>query len=467
MLNRRHRVILFITLVITGTSLLAGASLTEGLGICILGVALAWAIGSNAISDAAANFADFVGKLPNKSLPWLRVPLVMALSGCLLVAVALWSNFNSFMVVAALCIVGVVVSPLRQLPTERRWLKLIVWLVGSVIFFFTAVGVMRLSIIAERNAGRIGELAVSALIALPIGMFWLAKGWRLLLRGISAAQAEDPAGLEVSSGDKGTIWLHLSLFVGAIAFTLILGLLAFLAFSDSTFPLEAKRTSASSNPVASALFLMLLASWPYSCWKSILQREPNTSPLNVKRHTLVTAVLGGVFIIVQCVAIVFGIQNGNDRVITAQVEKDAKSFQEIAVKIGAIKGRDLRTTQDYIAAYEEIDPLLGEFDVNLQQFRDFLSVTEQRDQARGPLNIQRMYLKHDKWTQWDTSTFALLNQDSEITKKQIQVVRQMALLPKESQVDYWKSNFRPLQLEEEVLRQKLATATQTMPSAAR
>ena len=40
MLNRRHKAILFITLVMTGSGLLAGARLNEALGIFMLGVAL-------------------------------------------------------------------------------------------------------------------------------------------------------------------------------------------------------------------------------------------------------------------------------------------------------------------------------------------------------------------------------------------------------------------------------------------
>lgn len=49
------------------------------------------------------------------------VPLVaMALGGCVLVAVAVWSNFNTFLV--ALSFFGVVVSPVRRLPTRKQWL---------------------------------------------------------------------------------------------------------------------------------------------------------------------------------------------------------------------------------------------------------------------------------------------------------------------------------------------------------
>jgi hypothetical protein len=182
------------------------------------------------------------------------------------------------------------------------------------------------------------------------------------------------------------------------------------------------------------------------------------------RHKVVTALLGGCFAIVLCAAVCFGIQNGNDRKTTAQVEGGAKGFQDVAQRIGAIKNRDLRTTRDYIAAYEEIAPLLAEFDAKLQLFTDALSQARARDQSRGPFNIQRLYRKHNEWMAWDASTFELLRQDSEITSKQVQVVKQMAELPERDQLEFWRRNFQPLQQEEEALRQRLASAKQTMPA---
>ena len=88
----------------------------------------------------------------------------------------------------------------------------------------------------------------------------------------------------------------------------------------------------------------------------------------------------------------------------------------------------------------------------------------EREKTRGPLNIQRLYGKQSKeWLIWDVNTFALLRQDSELTKKQIQVAKQMAELPQQYQVDYWKQNFQPLQQDEELLRQKLEIAQKSIP----
>lgn len=46
-LNRRHKFILFLTLIATGASLVMGAGLARAAGIAMLGTALAWILGLN------------------------------------------------------------------------------------------------------------------------------------------------------------------------------------------------------------------------------------------------------------------------------------------------------------------------------------------------------------------------------------------------------------------------------------
>jgi hypothetical protein len=461
MLNRRHKAILFITLVMTGSGLLAGARLNEALGIFLLGVAFAWVVGS----QTASTTYDFLRRVPGKTWPWLKVLLLMAFGGFLLVTVAIWANFNSFLVASAMSILGMLISPFRQLPTQRFLLKVIIWGIAVGGFFLAAVGASMLSGTAQQNAERIGELAAIGLIALSIGMLWLMKGWNLIVAGISAEKAAETSQVENTANHKGTKWLHVSLFAGTIVLTLWLGLLAFSAFSDSVFPFQVKSASNQSNPISPIIFLMLLAWWPYACWKGILKREPNTTPATVKNHKRVTTLLGVLFTVVLCVSITFGIQNGNDRIATAQIEAGTKDFQDVATKIGAIKSRQLGTTMDYIDAYEEIDPLLVQFDDKLQRFTDFLAEAKQRNSNRGPFNIQKLYGQRSKeWLIWDDQMFELLRQDSALTRKQVQLAKQMATLPKENQVEFWNKNFQPLLEEEDGLRQKITSTKGSMPA---
>jgi hypothetical protein len=349
-LNKRHKAILFITLVLTGSALLAGAKLSEGVGILILGVAFAWPFGS----ETASRAYDSLRSVPGKAWHWLRIPLLMVAGGALLVGIALASNLNSFIVVATLCIFGMLISPTRQLPTQRRWLAFLLWIAAIVVFFLSAVGVSVLCHVSSEESERIGELTAYGLMAFPIGMLWLAKGWRLILAGITAQQVVEPTPPESAPvKQKGTRWRHIVLFSGVLVLTLWLGLLTFSAFSDSVYPFK---TTSSSKPATFGpiLFLLLLAWWPYACWESILRHEPNTTGVNVRKHKRVTMALGVLFTIILCVAITFGIQNGNDRMTTAKIEAGQKDFQDIAVKIGGIKSRELRTTKDYIDGYEEM-----------------------------------------------------------------------------------------------------------------
>ena len=374
MLNRRHKAVLFLTLVMAGSSLLAGATLSEAVGMLMLGGAFAWLVGS----EAGVRAYQYVRKLPGIIRPWLRTLLLMVLGGCLLAGVAVWSNFNSFLVVASMSIFGMLFSSLLHFPTERRWLLVISWILAIVVFFFANVVTAMLSGTPEQNSERMGELVTYGLIALPVGMFWLARGWRLILAGITAEQPLDAT----QTANRGTKWLYVSLFLGTIILTLVLGLLAFSAFTDSVFPLQTKVTAKASyaqNPLSPAIFLALLAWWPYASWKSILKREPNMVTANVKRHKRVTTALGALFTVILSLAMTFGIQSGYDRIAIARLANKMKDFkdEDVVAKIGAVKSRDLQTTKDYIDAYAEMEPLQVEYDGRLRSFADFLSEAKQ------------------------------------------------------------------------------------------
>jgi len=461
MLNKRHKTILFVTIVMTGSALLAGARPNEALGMLMLGAAFAWLIGG----ETALRAYNYMLRIPGRSWPWVRVLLLMVLGGLLLVAVALWSNFNSFISIAAMCIFGMLVSPVRRLPTQKGWVKVTFWISAGAVFLFSLSGGMYLSTVAEQNAERMGQLGAYALIALPIGMLWLAKGWKLLLSGMTAQQmaGTQPEG---TGTRKPTKWLYASLSLGALILILLLGLFAFSAFSDSIFPFQGKAPS--KQPLPSQVgFLMLLTWWPYACWKAILVREPNTELSNLRRHRSVTIALACLFTIVVCIAITFGIQNGNDRKTTAGIEQSAKDFQAVASQIGSIKSRNLKTTTDYINAYAEIEPLLANFDGQLRRYTEILALARESDKNRGPLNIQRLYgrKRTEDWLEWDEKMFALLRQDSQLTKKQVEVVKEMGTLPERDQIEFWEKNVRPLLAEEDGIRQRIASLLPSKPSS--
>jgi hypothetical protein len=69
-----------------------------------------------------------------------------------------------------------------------------------------------------------------------------------------------------------------------------------------------------------------------------------------------------------------------------------------------------------------------------------------------------------EWLIWDDQMFELLRQDSALTRKQVQLAKQMATLPKENQVEFWNKNFQPLLEEEDGLRQKITSTKGSMPA---
>ena len=463
MFNRRHKAILFITIVLTGCALLAGATLNQAFGTLLLGCAFAWVVGS----ETTARTFRYLPKLPGKSWPWLEVPLLMLLAGGILVPVAVWSNYGSFFVCASMALLGLLISPFNRIPTQKTWLKALVWIAGIVLFFFGAVGAMELSAPAAQNAERVGEACLYGLISLMLGMLWLIKGWRLIIRGISTESlAEAPTETNHKSG-QSTIWLYFLLLAGVFLLMVVLGIQTFLAFGNLVAGPTIETTSvstASNTPISPLIGFMFLAWWPYAAWAAILKRRPNTAADNASVNKRVTIVLGGIFVVALSAATTFGIQNGNDRLVTTKMKEGMAGFQDTAVKIGAIKSRDLRTTSDYIEAYEEMEPLITEFDAKLETFREVLSQARDRDKNRGPVNIQRLYGGHEQdWLNWDDQMFDFLTRDSDVSKKQILVAKEMAALPEESRVKYWNENFLPLVKTENELRKKLAALMATQP----
>lgn len=79
-LNLRHKVVAFVTLVVVGLALVQGARLREALGIALLGIALAWALGSKALADAfnaAANTAPSMTRPAGRALNSVPVLLII------------------------------------------------------------------------------------------------------------------------------------------------------------------------------------------------------------------------------------------------------------------------------------------------------------------------------------------------------------------------------------------------------
>jgi hypothetical protein len=219
-----------------------------------------------------------------------------------------------------MCITGIFIAPLTAIPNLKIWSGIPRILLGIVGFVATTFGIVETDLImSNKYAGRFGQLTVTAALGLLVGIIWLSKGWELLQKGLSAQPSLDG----VVTRQVARVWpQYVSLFLGLTILTLCLSTLSWVgssnwAYAPSEFVAQRK---GDSNLLAQAGLVVLLAWWPYAAWKSILNREPNSDLRFLKRHKRVTALLGMIFVVVFGLVTTYGIQNGNDRVLTEKIE---------------------------------------------------------------------------------------------------------------------------------------------------
>lgn len=449
MMNRRHKFALFITLVFTGCALLAGASISQALGLVILGAACSWVFGSEATRQGWLRLRAFPGAVR----PWLRFPFILAIAGGIFGVILAWSNFNTFLAVGAMTLWGVLLSSEQLILTNKGIARAGLVITAFLAFFVALLVVAALLRIPGDRMERVGELAGAALIAMLFGRFWLSRALPAARLSVMPSTLASEA---VSDVSRHRLFQLAILYVSFVAGTLLLivfvGLLAFNGFSESVVPLPKSKSSPAYGLV---VLFMLLTWWPYAAWRGILMRQPSSSPANLMRHRAVLVSVAALCVVVIAVAATFGLQSGSDREMSAKIEANSKRFGEVARQIGAIKGRPLETTDDYIAAYTEILPLLDQFDESLKMFDSLYAEADDREQRRGPVNIRWFYDTRQRQKVLDANVVELLRNDSILTRKQIAVTQQMATLPETERVDLWNEQFLPLTQEEERLRAEL------------
>lgn len=458
-LNRRHKAIGFVTVVLTGTSLLAGAELNEALGMLMIGAAFAWAAGSQPVTNLGVKLKSLSGTF----LHWFRLPLLLGFCGLVLGFVVVGSRANPVLAVIIMAAAGMLISPLTSIPTQRIWVRVPIVLVSGTAFFCATI-IAVLVEPDERFANKFGEVAALGFVSLLVGIWWLSKGWMLVKKGINPAEAtsEPP-----SVATEGAVGPYVALTFGIGLLTLWLSMLAWLGSTNWAYsPLEAAASKANNNLLVQLGFVMLLSSWPYSAWKKILAREPNVDARNLRRHKRAATLAGMFFTSAICIAVTFGIQNGNDRILTDKIRKSSMELKEIATTIGNLKQRDLQTTADYISIYSEIEGFLPAFDAKLQRYEDLLRSAMQRNEARGPINIQRFYKSYRSGV-WQNSLamLDLVRRVYDVTKLESLAVRRMAQLPEDEQPQFWESEFKPLLEQEDALREKILVLQQKMSSS--
>ena len=292
-LSRRHKSIVFVTLVVSGCALLLGAQLREALGFMMLGVAFACAIGSNTASKAYAALKGASGTFYS----CIRLPLAMAVAGGICGVVLLYSRANPVLVVVFRCAAGMFLAPLTPFPTHRIWFRIPLFLLAVAACLVATWGILSTDLIpSDKYLERDGQLAVTGLLAFIVGFFWLSKGWGLIQRGMSSTPSVDAP---PSRDSTGTPWgQYISLFLGVLVLTLWLGRLAWSASSEWAYAPEKISGTKDNNLFGQVVLVALLASWPYVAWKRILGRESNADPKHLRRHRQTSVIAGMMFVVV-------------------------------------------------------------------------------------------------------------------------------------------------------------------------
>ena len=300
-------------------------------------------------------------------------------------------------------------------------------------------------------------------VALVVWILWLSKGWKLIQQGMTVPAPGQATPLTAADATMTSGGQYISLSVGATTLTAALSILAWNASSDWAYaPGKPTDTKFWWGP---AVFIMLIAWWPYRSWKNILGREPNSDPKYLRRHRRTAVITGMLFTVMMAAAVTYGIQNGHDRVMAERIEAANQHVAAAGKKVGAIKQRDLQTTDDYIKAYAEIGTLLPDFASALSELSDAYLQARQADEGRGPINIQRFYRSHYSGLWSDREEMVnLLRQDDALTQRQVIAAQKMGTLPRSEQVRFWQEEFRPLLLQEGDLREKLRVVAKRLGS---
>jgi hypothetical protein len=176
--------------------------------------------------------------------------------------------------------------------------------------------------------------------------------------------------------------------------------------------------------------------------------------LRIPRHVIVARIVP--LVSVAAAGITLAVRDREDKETTNRLERAENELRGFGGQIASIKDADLTTTNDFISAYAQIEPLEKEYEVKLQQFTALYTQARDRDSHRGWLDLQRLRGKHHPET-WEAMSeiIGLVRQINEITKREISVVHAMSSLPEPERLRFWHEQFMPLAAEEFALRERL------------
>jgi len=171
-----------------------------------------------------------------------------------------------------------------------------------------------------------------------------------------------------------------------------------------------------------------------------------------------------VAMLVACIAaagITLVVRDRNEKEMLSQLERSQADLRMLGGQIANIKDADLTSTNDFISAYAQIEPLEKEYEVRLQQFSGLYERARERDSHRGWLDLERLRGRYHPET-WEkmSEIIGLVREISEVTKRQISVVHAMASLREPERMRFWHEQFMPLSAQKHALREQLQVVGQ-------
>lgn len=174
---------------------------------------------------------------------------------------------------------------------------------------------------------------------------------------------------------------------------------------------------------------------------------------------------GAVFLVLITIfAVTFAIQEHNDRVLTDEISGTASELEDTGARVMSIRDGDLKDMNDYIRAYSQMEPLLSDYDKQLQRITDLYGRARERN--RRLLRVERLY-RRPYLANWESMSEILditraLNR---VLRQETSIIQNMALLPKSDRMQFWHEQFLPLEAQEKALRVKLLILGQRMSPA--
>ena len=179
----------------------------------------------------------------------------------------------------------------------------------------------------------------------------------------------------------------------------------------------------------------------------------------IRRYAIVAVV-----ILVACIAtagVTLVVRDRNEKEMLSQLERSQAELRMLGGQIANIKDADLTSTNDFISAYAQIEPLEREYERKLQQVSGFYERAREPDSHRGWLDLEQLRGRHHPKT-WEkmSEIIRLVREINEVRKRQISVVHAMASLPEPERMRLWHEQFMPLAAQDHALREQLQVVGQ-------